>query len=72
MSILLELDLTGAIVEDVGSHPIERVVNRRRLALRTLINRLASAAEDPNVVGLLAKLGPPRYRSRRPRNWRTR
>jgi len=37
MSILLELDLTGAIVEDVGSHPIERVVNRRRLALRTLI-----------------------------------
>jgi len=57
MSILLELDLTGAIVEDVGSHPIERVVNRRRLALRTLINRLASAAEDPNVVGLLAKLG---------------
>jgi protease-4 len=32
-------------------------MNRRRLALRTLVNRLASAAEDPNVVGLLAKLG---------------
>ena len=57
MSILLELDLTGAIVEDIGSHPVERVMNRRRLALRTLVNRLASAAGDPNVVGLLAKLG---------------
>ncbi|MGA2803176.1 MAG: signal peptide peptidase SppA [Acidimicrobiales bacterium] len=57
MSILLELDLTGAIVEDVGSHPVERLMNRRRLALRTLVSRLASAAEDPNVVGLLAKLG---------------
>ena len=57
MSILLELDLTGALVEDIGSHPVERVMNRRRLALRTLVNRLASAGEDPNVVGLLAKLG---------------
>jgi protease-4 len=57
MTILLELDLTGALVEDIGSHPVERVVNRRRLALRTLVNRLASAAEDPNVVGLLAKVG---------------
>jgi protease-4 len=57
MSILLELDLTGALVEDIGSHPIERVMNRKRLALRTLVNRLASASEDPKVVGLLAKLG---------------
>ncbi len=57
MSILLELDLTGAIVEDIGSHPLERLMNRRRLALRTLVNRLACAAEDKNVVGLLAKLG---------------
>ncbi len=57
MTILLELDLTGALVEDIGSHPVERVMNRRRLALRTLVGRLASAGEDPNVVGLLAKLG---------------
>jgi protease-4 len=57
MSILLELDLTGAIVEDIGSHPVEKLMNRRRLALRTLVSRLASAAEDPRVVGLLAKLG---------------
>ena len=57
MSILLELDLTGALVEDIGSHPVERVMNRKRLALRTLVNRLASASEDPKVVGLLAKLG---------------
>lgn len=55
--ILLELDLTGAIVEDVGSHPIERMLARRRLALRSLVDRLAMAAGDPNVVGLLAKLG---------------
>jgi protease IV len=57
MSILLELDLTGAIVEDIGSHPVERLVNRKRTALRTLVSRLASAGDDPNVVGLLAKLG---------------
>ena len=57
MTILLELDLTGGLVEDVGSHPIERVLARRRLALRTLVDRLAEAAEDPDVVGLLAKLG---------------
>ena len=57
MTILLELDLTGALLEDIGSRPVERVMNRRRLALRTLVGRLASAAEDPNVVGLLAKLG---------------
>jgi len=56
MTILLELDLTGGLVEDVGSHPIERVLARRRLALRTLVDRLAEAAGDPNVVGLLAKL----------------
>jgi protease-4 len=57
MAILLELDLTGALIEDVGSHLPERVMNRKRLALRTLLDRLASAADDPNVVGLLAKLG---------------
>ena len=57
MTILLELDLTGALVEDVGSHPLEKMMNRRRLALRTLVGRLATAGEDPEVVGLLAKLG---------------
>jgi protease-4 len=57
MTILLELDLTGTLVEDLGSSPIEKVMNRRRLALRTLVGRLAAASEDPDVVGLLAKLG---------------
>jgi protease-4 len=57
MTILLELDLTGELVEDVGSHPIGRVLARRRLALRTLVDGLADAGEDPNVVGLLAKVG---------------
>jgi len=57
MTILLELDLTGTLVEDVGSHPLEKMINRRRLALRTLIGRLAAAACDPEVVGLLTKLG---------------
>ena len=57
MTILLELDLTGELVEDVGSNPIERVLARRRVSLRTLVDRLAGAAQDPKVVGLLAKLG---------------
>ncbi|HLM95522.1 MAG TPA: S49 family peptidase [Acidimicrobiales bacterium] len=59
MTILLELDLTGELVDDVGPHPVERVLARRRLALRTLVDRLATATNDPNVVGLLAKLGTP-------------
>jgi len=59
VTILLDLDLTGELVEDVGSHPIERVLARRRLVLRTLVDRLATAANDPHVVGLLAKLGTP-------------
>jgi protease-4 len=57
MTILLELDLTGALVEDFGSNPLEKMINRRRLALRTLVGRLAAAGNDPEVVGLLAKLG---------------
>ena len=54
---LLELDLTVGLVEDIGSHPVERALARRRLGLRMVIDRLASAARDPSVVGLLAKLG---------------
>jgi protease-4 len=57
MTILLELDLTGPLVDDIGSHPLEKMVNRRRLALRSLIARLAVAGDDPAVVGLIAKLG---------------
>ncbi len=57
MTILLELDLTGELVEDIGSHPIERMLARHRLVLRTLVDRLADAAKDPDVVGLLAKVG---------------
>ncbi len=40
MTILLELDLTGALVEDTGTHPLEKIMNRRRLALRTVVSRL--------------------------------
>ena len=57
MTILLELELTGELVEDIGSHPIERMLARRRLVLRTLVDRLADAAKDPDVVGLLVKVG---------------
>ncbi len=57
MTILLELDLISELVEDIGSHPIERMLARRRLVLRTLVDRLADAAKDPDVVGLLVKIG---------------
>jgi protease IV len=57
MGIVLELDLTGGLIEDVGSHPIDQLLARRRPALRRLVDQLARAAEDRNVVGLLAKLG---------------
>jgi len=54
---LLEMDLTRGLVEDIGSHPVERALTRRRVGLRMVIDRLANAARDPSVVGLLAKLG---------------
>lgn len=54
---LLELDLTVGLVEDVGSHPLERVLARQRVGLRMVIDRLANAARDPRVVGLLARVG---------------
>ncbi len=56
-AILLELDLTLGLVEDTGSHPVEWALTRRRLGLRMAVDRLASAARDRRVVGLLAKLG---------------
>ena len=56
-AILLELHLTFGLVEDTGSHPVERALTRRRLGLRIAVDRLASAARDPRVVGSRAKLG---------------
>lgn len=57
MAIMLELDLSGRLVEEAGPNPIERMLARRRPVLRTVIDRLTSATEDPHVVGVLAKIG---------------
>ena len=54
---VLELDLTQGLVEDLGAHPLERMLTRHRVGLRMVIDRLASAAEDPRVVGVMVKLG---------------
>ncbi|MFT4163605.1 MAG: signal peptide peptidase SppA, partial [Microlunatus sp.] len=57
--IILELDLTQPLVDP---HPDDRLgplLNRGRRQLRPTIKALHEAAEDPRVVGLLAKVGGP-------------
>lgn len=57
MTIVLELDLTSGLSDEIPSDPLERIMSRRRLALPQVITRLMEAADDPRVIALLAKLG---------------
>ncbi len=59
MAIFLELDLTSGVLDDAPSDPVERLLARRRVVLRQLIDRLTDAAGDHRVVRLHAKLGAP-------------
>jgi protease-4 len=55
--VLLELDLTDAPPEVVPSDPLSMVRGRRRPSLRAVVEALHDAAEDPQVVGLVARVG---------------
>ena len=55
--VLLEVDLTEAPPEVGSSDPLSVVRGRRRGTLRAVVEALAAAAEDPDVVGLVARVG---------------
>lgn len=57
--ILLELDLTELPVELEQDDPLSRLRHRGRRDLRTTIRTLHRAADDPRVVGLVARVGGP-------------
>ena len=55
--ILLELDLTEIPVELDQDDPLARLRHRGRHDLRSTLRALHEAADDPRVVGLIAKVG---------------
>ena len=56
-SVLLELDLTELPVEHDSDDPLARLRNRNRRQLRPTLRALHEAADDPTVVGVVAKVG---------------
>jgi protease-4 len=57
--ILLELDLFTAPVELDPAEPLARLRQRGRRDLRATLRALHEAADDPRVVGLVARVGGP-------------
>ncbi len=55
--MLLELDLTEAPTETAPPDPLAMLRGRRRPTLRSVVDALADAADDPQVVGLVARIG---------------
>lgn len=55
--ILLELDLTDTPVELDQDDPLARLRHRGRRDLRSTLRALHEAADDPRVVGLVARVG---------------
>lgn len=57
--ILLELDLTQPLADPSPGDPLAQLRSHGRRQLRPTIKALHEAAEDPRVVGLVAKVGGP-------------
>jgi protease IV len=55
---VLELDLSNAVPEQVPSNPVAALFNERRMRLRDVVEALDAAADDPRVVGLVARVTP--------------
>lgn len=55
--LLLELDLTSVPVELDADDPIARLRQRGRRQLRPTLRALHEAADDPRVLGLVARVG---------------
>lgn len=54
---VLEVDLDGGVFEQPPDQPIDRLLNRSGVALRDVTDALERAADDPRVVGLVARVG---------------
>jgi protease-4 len=54
---ILELDLTGGLIEDVPQTPLAQALLRERILVRDVVEALSRAAEDERVVGLVARVG---------------
>lgn len=54
---LIEVDLDGAVAEHVPDDPVARVILRRQLTVRDLVDALERAGGDERVLGLIARLG---------------
>lgn len=59
MATLLELDLTTPMLEAPPQDPVGVALSRRRAQLKDVLDGLALAATDTNVVGLIAHVGTP-------------
>lgn len=55
--ILLELDLSQPLIEQEPADPLGKIRSRGKARLRPVLRALHEAADDPRVVGLVAKLG---------------
>jgi protease-4 len=55
--LMLELDLTEPLMEEMPQDPVGAVLARRRAPLRTVLQGLHRAARDPRVRALVVKLG---------------
>src|SRR3954469_15699011 len=56
-AILLELDLSHPLVEQEPDDPIAKLRSRGKPRLRPVLRALHEAGDDPQVVGLVAKIG---------------
>jgi protease-4 len=56
-SLLLELDLTRPLIETEPEDPVGKLRSRGRPRLTAVLRALHEAADDPKVVGLIARLG---------------
>lgn len=57
--LILELDLTHPLVDPQPGDPIGQLRSRGRRRLRPTLAALHEAAEDPRVLGLVARVGGP-------------
>jgi protease-4 len=55
--LLLELDLTRALVETEPDDPVGKLRSRGRPRLKATLRALHEAGDDPRVVGLIARVG---------------
>lgn len=56
-SVILELDLTGGLVEYVPADPVAQLALRDRTSVRDVVLALERAADDERVVALIARVG---------------